>query len=132
MHLLERSKQAGHCNNQQIIASDCNLASFKTSKVSVQAMYKADKNIRKFFEIVKDRNIAVFYRLPLPWRKSSLHLAYILKGYFIWIWAIHYGHAERDAMLREASDDVWWPRIHREIVEKAQKCLDWQKAGKNL
>ena len=35
----------------------------------------------------------------------------------------HFGHAGRDAMLREASD-VWWPRIHREIVEKAQKCAE--------
>ena len=45
--------------------------------------------------------------------------------------AIHFGHAGRDAMLREASD-VWWPRIHREIVEKARNCAECQKAGKNL
>ena len=45
--------------------------------------------------------------------------------------AIHFGHAGRDAMLREASD-VWWPRIHREIVEKARNCAESQKAGKNF
>ena len=45
--------------------------------------------------------------------------------------AIHFGHAGRDAMLREASD-VWWPRIHREIVEKARNCSECQKAGKNF
>ena len=44
--------------------------------------------------------------------------------------AIHFGHAGRDAMLREASD-VWWPRIHREIVEKARSFAECQKAGKN-
>ena len=45
--------------------------------------------------------------------------------------AIHYGHAGRDAMLREAFD-LWWPKIHREIVEKAQRCAESQKAVKNL
>ena len=44
---------------------------------------------------------------------------------------IHFGHAGRDAILKEAAD-VWWPRIHREIVEKAQKCTEFLKAGKNL
>ena len=45
--------------------------------------------------------------------------------------AIHFGHAGRDTMLREASD-VWWPRIHREIIEKAKNCVECQNAGKNL
>ena len=45
--------------------------------------------------------------------------------------AIHFGHAGRDAMLREAVD-VWWPRVHREIVEKAKNCVQCQQAGKNL
>ena len=45
--------------------------------------------------------------------------------------AIHFGHAGRDAMLREAAD-VWWPRVHREIVEKAKNCVQCQQAGKNL
>ena len=45
--------------------------------------------------------------------------------------ALHFGHACRDSMLREAAD-VWWPYIHREIVEMAQKCSECSKAGKNL
>ena len=45
--------------------------------------------------------------------------------------AIHSGHAGRDAMLREASD-VWWPRIHREIVEKTRNCNECRLTGKNL
>ena len=45
--------------------------------------------------------------------------------------AIHFGHAGRDAMLREAAY-FWWPRIHREIVEKAQNCTECLKAGKIL
>ena len=31
--------------------------------------------------------------------------------------AIHFGHAGRHAMLREASD-VWWPRIDRDSAKK--------------
>ena len=45
--------------------------------------------------------------------------------------AIHFGHGGRDAMLREASD-IWWPRMHREIVEKAKSCSQCQQAGKIL
>ena len=28
--------------------------------------------------------------------------------------------------------EIWWPRIHREIVFLAQLCSQCQKAGKNL
>ena len=45
--------------------------------------------------------------------------------------AIHFGHARRDAMLREAAD-VWWPKIHREIVGKANNCTECTNAGKNI
>ena len=34
-------------------------------------------------------------------------------------------------MLREAAD-VWWPKVHREIMEKANNCAECIKAGKNL
>ena len=34
-------------------------------------------------------------------------------------------------MLREAAD-VWWPRIHREIVEKAKSCQQCCQSGKNI
>ena len=45
--------------------------------------------------------------------------------------AIHFGHVGRDAMLRKASD-IWWPRVHRDIVEKAENCSQCQQAGENL
>ena len=45
--------------------------------------------------------------------------------------AIHFGHAGGDAMLQEASD-VWWPRIHREIVEKAKNCAECQTVGNSF
>ena len=44
--------------------------------------------------------------------------------------AIHFGHAGRDAMLREAAD-MWWLRIHKEINEKANNCPECTRAGKN-
>ena len=44
---------------------------------------------------------------------------------------IHFGHAGRDAMLKEAAD-IWWPRIQREVVEKVKNCPQCQQAGKNL
>lgn len=34
-------------------------------------------------------------------------------------------------MLREATA-IWWPKIHREIVELARNCEKCQQAGKNL
>ena len=34
--------------------------------------------------------------------------------------AIQFGHAGRDAMLKEAVG-IWWPHVHREVVEKAKK-----------
>ena len=45
--------------------------------------------------------------------------------------AIHFGHAGRYAMLRGAAD-VWWPRIHREGVEKANICPECIKTGKSI
>jgi len=45
--------------------------------------------------------------------------------------ALHFGHVGRDSMLREATD-IWWPRIHREIVELARNCEKCRTAGKNL
>ena len=45
--------------------------------------------------------------------------------------AIHFGHAGRDAILKKASD-VWWPRIHREIIDKARNCSECRAAGKNF
>ena len=43
----------------------------------------------------------------------------------------HFGHAGKDAILREAAD-VWWPRIHREIVAKTKGCPQCSQSVKNL
>ena len=45
--------------------------------------------------------------------------------------SLHWGHPGRDTMLLTVAD-IWWPRIHREIVLLAQSCSRCQKAGKTL
>ena len=36
--------------------------------------------------------------------------------------ALHFRHSGREAMLKEAAD-IPWPRVHKEIVEKAKNCI---------
>ena len=45
--------------------------------------------------------------------------------------AIHYGHPGRDTMLREIAD-IWWPKIHPEVINTARFCEDCSQAGKNV
>ena len=35
--------------------------------------------------------------------------------------SLHYGHPGRDAMLSMVGD-IWWPRIHREVIDQARLC----------
>ena len=43
--------------------------------------------------------------------------------------SLHWGHPRRDAML-QASGNIWWPHIHREIVLLAKNCEDCKRSGK--
>ena len=45
--------------------------------------------------------------------------------------SIHYGHPGRDTMLRYISD-IWWPKIHREVVTTAKCCDQCNNEGKNI
>ena len=45
--------------------------------------------------------------------------------------AMNFGHAGRDAMLREVAD-VWWPRNHSEIVDKANNYPEFSRGYKNV
>ena len=111
------------------------LSNSKISRVCVQANYEIDKNIQKIIRLIKDKKSSVISRLPPPWRErfcsfslDSQNLLYMDQRLVIpkslnknVLRAIHFNQAGRDAM--------WWPRIHREIIEKAKKCADCQKAG---
>ena len=45
--------------------------------------------------------------------------------------SLHYGHPGRDSMLATVSN-IWWPRLHREIVGIAKACQQCQVAGKSI
>ena len=45
--------------------------------------------------------------------------------------SVHYGHPGRDTMLRYISD-IWWPKIHREVINTAKCCEQCSLAGKNV
>ena len=127
------------------MSEERDLSQSKISQNYVQANYENDCNIQKIIRLIKDKNPAVISRLPPPCREKfnsfsldSKNLLYMCQRLLIpkdmrenVLRAIHFGRAGRDAMLREAAD-VWWPRIHREIVEKAKNCAECQKAAKNL
>ena len=45
--------------------------------------------------------------------------------------SLQYGHPGRDLML-SMSSNIWWPRIHREVVDQARLCDQCLQSGKNL
>ena len=121
------------------------LPNSKIRSVYVKANAENDRVIQKEINLVQNKKSAVIASLPPPWRANFNSFSVDSNGLFYidhrlvipkdmrenMIRAIHFGHAERDAMLREASD-VWWPRIHRQIVKKARNCNECRLTGKNL
>ena len=94
---------------------------------------------------MKTESPAIISRLSPPWREKlilfsivSQNILYMDQRFVIpknmrenVSRATEFRCVVRDAMLRGASD-VWWPLIHREIVEKTKNCADCQTAGKNI
>ena len=119
------------------------------SKISsvyvVNANAENDRTTWKVINLVLNKNTAVIARLPPPWREKFNSFSVASNGLLYMdhrlvitkdmrenmLRAIHFGHAGRDAMLREASE-VWWPRIDRKIIEKARNCRECRVAGKNF
>ena len=126
-------------------AESANSPNSKISSVYIKANAENDRVIQKVIRLVQNKNAAVIARLTPPWREKFNSFSVDPNGLLYMdnrlvipkdmrenmLRAIHFGHAGRDAILREASD-VWWPRIHREIVEKARNCNDSRLTGKNL
>ena len=120
-------------------------ANSKINRVYFQANYEKDKQLQKVNRLIQNRDSSQIARLPSPWREKfnslsldSNKLLYLDERLVIpkdmrenMLTAIHFGHASRDAMLRETAD-MWRPKIHREILEKANNCTECMKAGKNL
>ena len=145
VHKVNQSKQVDKLAESKTMAEQHDLENSKMSTVCVQANYEMNKTIQKVIRLVKDREVAVISLLPPKWREKFNSFIVHENGLLFMVYrlvipkdmrenvlrAIHFGHAGRDSMLKEAAD-VWWPRIHRQIVEKAQKCAECLKAGKHL
>ena len=109
------------------------------------ANYEADKMLQKVIQLVKTKEGAKISRLPAPWREKFNSFSVDSRNYLYMderlviptnlrtsiMSSIHYGHLGRDTMLRYISD-IWWPKIHREVVTTAKCCDQCNNAGKNI
>ena len=109
------------------------------------ATYQADKMIQKVIALVKSREGAKIARLLAPWREKFNSLSIDNKGFLYMderlgipanlrasiMSSMHYGHPGRDTMLRYISD-IWWTKIHREVINTAMCCEQCSVAGKNV
>ena len=145
MQTSKESKEIVNPQNRDVMAFNSEKSYSKINDVYIQANAEDDRIIQKVKSLVQNKNNAIIARLPTPWREifnsfsvSDNGLLYMDNRLVIpknmrknVLRAIHFGHVGRDAMLKEAAD-VWWPRVHREVVEKAKNCPQCQLAGKNL
>ena len=117
----------------------------KINQAYSPANFEADKVLRKVIQLVKTREGSKISRLPAPWIEkfnafSVDHRNYLYMDQRLVIPAnlrssimssIHYGYPGRDTMLRYVAD-IWWPKIHREVLNTAKCCEQCSKAGKNV
>ena len=45
--------------------------------------------------------------------------------------SLHCCHPGRDVLLATVSN-VWWPRLHREVIAIARSCTQCRESGKNI
>ena len=129
---------------RETMPSNNELSTSKICHVYIQTNAEKIWTIQNFINLVRNRNTDIIAPPP-SWREkfNSFSIGEIEKHYMDnrlvipkdmrenVLRAIPFRHAWRDALLREASD-IWWPRVYREIVEKAKNCSRCQQAGKNL
>ena len=111
----------------------------------LRANYVADKLIQKVISLVKTYNKTGVSRLPSPWREKfqsfsvdEKYLLYmdnrlVIPQYMriMIMCSLHYGHPGRDSMLAKI-ENIWWPRIHRDIIDQDRLCEQCLESGKNL
>ena len=109
------------------------------------ANYCADKLIQRVIRLVKNYNKTGVTRLPTPWREKVQTFSLDERGFLytdnrlvipqamraMIMCCQHYGHPGRDAMPAIV-EDIWWPRIHREVIDQARLCEQCLQSGKNL
>ena len=97
------------------------------------AQFGADDCLQKITNLLINPDATKINRLPAPWREKfkcfSLNInnflymderLVILKALRpIILHSPHYEHPGRECMLATVAN-VWWPRLHREVVEIAQ------------
>ena len=109
------------------------------------SQYGTDEFIQKIVTLIQKPDSTKINRLPTPWREKFRCLSLdqnkvmfmdeqlvITKALrLINIRSLHYGHPGRDTMFATVSN-IWWPRLHREVVSLAKPCSQCQDSGKNL
>ena len=109
------------------------------------AQYESDEFMQKIIGLLKRPDSTKINRLPTPWREKYKCLSLDANDFVymderlvipktlrpIIMRSRHYGHPGRDAMLATISN-VWWPRLHREVVTIARECPQCKESGKNI
>ena len=109
------------------------------------SQYETDEFMQKIVALLKKPDSTKINRLPTPWREKFRCLSLDPNDFIymeehlvipkalrqVSIRSLHYGHPGRDTMLETVSN-VWWPRLHREVVNLAKTCPQCQTAGKNI
>ena len=109
------------------------------------AYYAADKEIQRVIALVKNYNKTAISRLPSPWRATFQSFSIDKREFLnmdnrliipqplrpMRMYLSHYGNPRRDSMLSMVAD-IWWPLIHREVVDQARLCGQCLQSGKDL
>ena len=109
------------------------------------SQYESDEFIQKVIGLLKKPDTTKINRLPTPWREKFKCLSLDANNFLymderlvvpkalrpIIIGSVHYGHPGRETMLATVSN-VWWPRVHREVVALAKTCAQCQEVGMNI
>ena len=141
-----RDSSKSHCSNSARKSKMDRSPSIKLlNEKLLPANYNADKLIQKVIGLVKKYNKTGVTRLPSPWREK-FHSFSLDEKEFLYMdnrlvipqsmramimCSLHYGHPDRDAMLGTITD-IWWPRIHREVLDQARLCEQCLQSGKKL
>ena len=140
----EASKK--HCSQIERVSKMSPSPSIKLlNEKMLPANHAADKLIQRVIVLVINYNKTGISRLPSPWREQFQSFSIDSRDFLYMdnrlvipqslrpmiMCSLHYGHPGRDSML-SMSSDIWWPRIHREIVDQARLCDQCLQSGKNL
>ena len=117
----------------------------KLGNLTFAAHYETDKFLQKVIQYIKKPDSTKINRLPTPWRKKFRCLSLDESNFMymderlvipktlrpIVTRSLHYGHPGSDSILATVSN-VWWPRLHREVVTIGRQCRQCRESGKNI